>query len=129
CSSDFTKDRMVDVLSSIFVTDPHIVTKIGRFARFYGPSGENGKSTLIKLIEESIGFENVGAFKTHDFKEYKIASAIDSLLIVDDDEQGRRIPEESSANIKSTITDRKSTRLNSSHVSISYAVFCLKKKQ
>src|SRR5699024_12192645 len=26
-------------------------------------------------------------------------------------------------------TDRKSTRLNSSHVSISYAVFCLKKKK
>src|SRR5437868_10813242 len=28
----------------------------------------------------------------------------------------------------SQTTDRKSTRLNSSHVSISYAVFCLKKK-
>src|SRR5699024_11339264 len=27
------------------------------------------------------------------------------------------------------IQDRKSTRLNSSHVSISYAVFCLKKKK
>src|SRR5690348_17720295 len=27
------------------------------------------------------------------------------------------------------ITDRKSTRLNSSHPSISYAVFCLKKKK
>src|SRR5699024_11734342 len=27
------------------------------------------------------------------------------------------------------LLDRKSTRLNSSHVSISYAVFCLKKKQ
>src|SRR5699024_12131038 len=27
------------------------------------------------------------------------------------------------------ILDRKSTRLNSSHVSISYAVFCLKKKK
>src|SRR5207249_11701526 len=27
-----------------------------------------------------------------------------------------------------TFPDRKSTRLNSSHVSISYAVFCLKKK-
>src|SRR5690242_21241187 len=26
------------------------------------------------------------------------------------------------------VTDRKSTRLNSSHMSISYAVFCLKKK-
>src|SRR5437868_11479905 len=29
---------------------------------------------------------------------------------------------------KSDFRDRKSTRLNSSHVSISYAVFCLKKK-
>src|SRR5690625_5428028 len=28
-----------------------------------------------------------------------------------------------------TDTDRKSTRLNSSHVAISYAVFCLKKKR
>src|SRR5438874_10686341 len=27
------------------------------------------------------------------------------------------------------LTDRKSTRLNSSHVEISYAVFCLKKKK
>src|SRR5690625_942852 len=27
------------------------------------------------------------------------------------------------------VTDRKSTRLNSSHVAISYAVFCLKKKK
>src|SRR5699024_8839200 len=30
---------------------------------------------------------------------------------------------------RSTESDRKSTRLNSSHVSISYAVFCLKKKK
>src|SRR5207249_7512257 len=32
------------------------------------------------------------------------------------------------ATIRGTVKDRKSTRLNSSHVSISYAVFCLKKK-
>src|SRR5690349_24171662 len=30
---------------------------------------------------------------------------------------------------KPRISDRKSTRLNSSHVEISYAVFCLKKKK
>src|SRR5207253_11261523 len=30
---------------------------------------------------------------------------------------------------KTQLTDRKSTRLNSSHVAISYAVFCLKKKR
>src|SRR5438067_6399345 len=34
----------------------------------------------------------------------------------------------SSAASRSAAVDRKSTRLNSSHVSISYAVFCLKKK-
>src|SRR5690625_3345155 len=32
------------------------------------------------------------------------------------------------AKVGMTIVDRKSTRLNSSHVAISYAVFCLKKK-
>src|SRR3712207_1627363 len=33
------------------------------------------------------------------------------------------------ANIKGLKIDRKSTRLNSSHANISYAVFCLKKKK
>src|SRR5690625_6123675 len=31
-------------------------------------------------------------------------------------------------NVPASTSDRKSTRLNSSHVAISYAVFCLKKK-
>src|SRR5690625_6502159 len=31
--------------------------------------------------------------------------------------------------VKQDVEDRKSTRLNSSHVAISYAVFCLKKKK
>src|SRR3712207_7576697 len=31
-------------------------------------------------------------------------------------------------NLKTVVKDRKSTRLNSSHANISYAVFCLKKK-
>src|SRR2546426_8818598 len=39
----------------------------------------------------------------------------------DPGEQGRRLP--------ATHEDRKSTRLNSSHLVISYAVFCLKKKK
>src|SRR5690606_41553827 len=34
-----------------------------------------------------------------------------------------------SASIRAPGQDRKSTRLNSSHVKISYAVFCLKKKK
>src|SRR5271167_5105696 len=40
-----------------------------------------------------------------------------------------RKPWSRSAATASPTLDRKSTRLNSSHVSISYAVFCLKKKK
>src|SRR3712207_5708321 len=36
---------------------------------------------------------------------------------------------ESTGSSKTTVRDRKSTRLNSSHANISYAVFCLKKKK
>src|SRR3989442_1560247 len=38
------------------------------------------------------------------------------------------LPDNFSTSTVSGVTDRKSTRLNSSHVRISYAVFCLKKK-
>src|SRR6266496_4867512 len=37
--------------------------------------------------------------------------------------------EDSGAGLADPARDRKSTRLNSSHVEISYAVFCLKKKK
>src|SRR5438874_10711104 len=40
-----------------------------------------------------------------------------------------REPSQIAATNASWKTDRKSTRLNSSHVEISYAVFCLKKKK
>src|ERR1035441_10698004 len=40
-----------------------------------------------------------------------------------------RVPGTSGRREFRIITDRKSTRLNSSHLGISYAVFCLKKKQ
>src|SRR5690349_23981575 len=41
----------------------------------------------------------------------------------------RRQEIESVLRTETNIVDRKSTRLNSSHVEISYAVFCLKKKK
>src|SRR3712207_7201642 len=51
-------------------------------------------------------------------------------------ESGRIVPEYADATLREVIVgsyrvlyrDRKSTRLNSSHANISYAVFCLKKK-
>src|SRR5207253_6930153 len=38
-------------------------------------------------------------------------------------------PPPSARKVRTAARDRKSTRLNSSHVAISYAVFCLKKKK
>src|SRR5947199_6999590 len=38
-------------------------------------------------------------------------------------------PRSSSSTLMLVLLDRKSTRLNSSHLGISYAVFCLKKKK
>src|SRR5438067_4826826 len=40
-----------------------------------------------------------------------------------------RYESQAAAHDRRVVADRKSTRLNSSHVSISYAVFCLKKKK
>src|SRR5438034_6596627 len=40
----------------------------------------------------------------------------------------RTVTEERGGTLRGLHTDRKSTRLNSSHTVISYAVFCLKKK-
>src|SRR5437868_13116975 len=42
---------------------------------------------------------------------------------------GKQKPEKFEGLPADILIDRKSTRLNSSHVSISYAVFCLKKKK
>src|SRR5699024_12263191 len=51
----------------------------------------------------------------------------EGLVIKTDPEANRSVKEKSTVNV--FVRDRKSTRLNSSHVSISYAVFCLKKKK
>src|SRR5690554_7761499 len=78
----------------------------------------------------------------------KVTGGIEIVAAVDDEDlapvPGRRHLTEDSVNISSharqqaipldgkaqaeSLQDRKSTRLNSSHVRISYAVFCLKKK-
>src|SRR3712207_8106980 len=43
--------------------------------------------------------------------------------------QSRQLPQRKGAEAHAPLRDRKSTRLNSSHANISYAVFCLKKKK
>src|SRR5438105_11151918 len=47
----------------------------------------------------------------------------------DDEAEGKPVISPAEANLMTSLLDRKSTRLNSSHEWISYAVFCLKKKK
>src|SRR3712207_8360079 len=44
-------------------------------------------------------------------------------------DRGQLLPEAGAPDLGEHALDRKSTRLNSSHANISYAVFCLKKKK
>src|SRR5207249_7100517 len=52
-----------------------------------------------------------------------------ALLFVGGQRHFATAPDPFLGNVLAAGRDRKSTRLNSSHVSISYAVFCLKKKK
>src|SRR5699024_9617515 len=77
----------------------------------------------------------VGEGKVEEIKQLVIAHEIDLVIANDElspgqlrnlnDHFGVRVIDRSQLILD--ILDRKSTRLNSSHVSISYAVFCLKK--
>src|SRR2546430_9951727 len=55
---------------------------------------------------------------------FRSRGALDGL-----EARGRAAPLEQAADRFDLLQDRKSTRLNSSHSQISYAVFCLKKKK
>src|SRR5207253_10731616 len=57
------------------------------------------------------------------------ARALPLVLVVAACHRPAAAPLNPRAEVAVTVEDRKSTRLNSSHVAISYAVFCLKKKK
>src|SRR5688500_2109433 len=78
---------------------------------FFGPPGL-GKTTLAQIIARELG---VGFRAT---SGPVIAKSGDLAAILTNLEDGDVL-----------FIDRKSTRLNSSHLVISYAVFCLKKKK
>src|SRR5690554_468766 len=80
------------------------------------------RSMTKELIKDNITTNNIcpGAFKTDRAIELMGNAAIKQNKTIEDIEE---------AAIAKLPQDRKSTRLNSSHVRISYAVFCLKKKK
>src|SRR3712207_8014854 len=83
---------------------------------------------MIRRPPRSTLFPYTTLFRSHVFGVVGIllvAGALLALVLVPGSKEGQRRSEEARFSL---IQDRKSTRLNSSHANISYAVFCLKKK-
>src|SRR3712207_8692694 len=83
---------------------------------------------MIRRPPRSTLFSYTTLFRSHGVRgpnrpEHLAVHAADGVPVVDAREQRPRAHDVGEAR------DRKSTRLNSSHANISYAVFCLKKKQ
>src|SRR5688572_16059863 len=75
------------------------------------------------LLPSDVTGVNVFDQRTNEF-EFRPGPVFANLLLVD--EINRASPKTQSALLECMQEDRKSTRLNSSHSQISYAVFCLK---
>src|SRR5699024_11647318 len=93
----------------------------------YGGTGKSYDWSILEHIEDvpyliagGLDLEKIQQIEKRELSNigYDISSGIET--------EGKK----DNSKIKTLLTqDRKSTRLNSSHVSISYAVFCLKKKK
>src|SRR3712207_7065946 len=70
----------------------------------------SGGCRRLEAVERAVGIERTG--------ERRVAQHVTARRV---DAEERPFP--------ASRSDRKSTRLNSSHANISYAVFCLKKKR
>src|SRR5436853_2885184 len=83
------------------------------------PRAENLLLSLEELLAAGL---HIGTrIKTVDMEKYIFRVRPDGLFILNIGETNEKI--------RVAAKDRKSTRLNSSHLGISYAVFCLKKKK
>src|SRR3712207_8756422 len=88
------------------------------------------RSTLFPYTTLFRSLENNNATLAQAHAE-KASSLLDNSTLDEIWEVNTRIAdslETGLEHLEQNVTDRKSTRLNSSHANISYAVFCLKKK-
>src|SRR5256886_8065351 len=89
----------------------------------------NGVSNKVNcLVYSHHHSDHVGAASLFDKNVTRIGHEETRTLLLRDNDPARPPNEETFQDKRTLEIDRKSTRLNSSHSQISYAVFCLKKK-
>src|SRR3712207_8000273 len=96
-----------------------IIRNAPGFLAYYALDSGGGTLTSISIFEHRAGAERSNKL-AEDWVGRTLSSALPTSPQIIVGEVGAH-----ELNLK----DRKSTRLNSSHANISYAVFCLKKKQ
>src|SRR2546429_7347044 len=86
---------------------------------------------MIRRPPRSTLFPYTTLFRSADFggEVERTLSMVDGVMLLVDASEGPLPQTRRRAASRRPPSDRKSTRLNSSHGYISYAVFCLKKKQ
>src|SRR5690606_7715178 len=85
----------------------------------------------VQSAENNLLLIREGSTRKSDLVSNIIRATVDGMVLDLPNKEGAFIVESSTFGAGTTVAilaDRKSTRLNSSHVKISYAVFCLKKK-
>src|SRR3712207_9569304 len=82
---------------------------------------------MIRRPPRSTLFPYTTLFRSAPVRGPGIEVTVDDAPGIDEQDDAPRTEEEPSEEAEGRV-DRKSTRLNSSHANISYAVFCLKKK-
>src|SRR5207248_7293890 len=107
-----------------------LFSNIRRHTRSYGDWSSDVCSSDLDLVPQArveIGHGQMDADELEEVMARFVAGKIDVLVCTTIIESGLDIPNANTIVIDRA-EDRKSTRLNSSHRTISYAVFCLKKK-
>src|SRR3712207_7287366 len=83
---------------------------------------------MIRRPPRSTLFPYTTLFRSLDERAVRDAPVADVGAPTGDDSEAARSRDHAQLPDQAALADRKSTRLNSSHANISYAVFCLKKK-
>lgn len=89
CNNDKdTLEWLIERLAGSLILDTDFKSKNGQMVRFYGPSGENGKSTFSKFLRKVFGKENVYSTLLGNIDKnnnYNLKAIINSLFVIDED--------------------------------------------